>query len=77
VNVFDSLEEAGMGILDATGQATTKVVEKRFGSDVAEIVSSSVSITTDVIQTTSNLKGLAPRNLLKGQAKVAAKSGVF
>lgn len=38
MNVFDALEEAGMGILDATGSATANVVEKRFGSDMAGMV---------------------------------------
>jgi hypothetical protein len=74
INVFDALEEAGLGILGATGSATSVVVEKRFGHDMAEMVADGVAITTDVIKTTSNIKSLGAKALLKRNAISAAKS---
>jgi hypothetical protein len=76
VDVWDALEEAGSEILGKTGDEATKVVEKRFGSDMASIVSSSVVITVDLVTTSKNLGGLGPKALLKSQTKVAAKASV-
>jgi hypothetical protein len=73
-NVFDALEEAGLGILGATGSATSVVVEKRFGSDMAGMITDSVAITTDVLKTTSNIKSMGAKSLLKSNVKTAVKS---
>lgn len=74
IDVWDALEEAGGEILDKTGDETAKVVEKRFGPDMATIVSNSVVITTDLVKTTRNINYLGPKALLKSQTKVAAKA---
>jgi hypothetical protein len=74
INVFDALEEAGIGILGATGTATSVVVEKRFGPDMAGMITDGVAITTDVIKTTANIKSLGAKSLLKSNVKTAVKS---
>jgi len=77
MNVFDALEEAGHGIIGATGQATATVVEKRFGAEMAEIVQDSVSITQDVLTTTANIRNLGPTALIKRNVRTAAKASAY
>jgi len=77
MNVFDALEEAGLGILGATGQATATVVEKRFGSEMAGVVADSVAITTDVLTTTANIKALGAKSLIKRNVTTAAKASAY
>jgi hypothetical protein len=73
VSVWDALETAGKTILTASSGATVTVVQHKYGSEAAEVVSQSFSLGTDIYTTASNVRSLGVRKLAKRAAK---KTGV-
>lgn len=69
VSVWDALENAGKTVLSASSGATVTVVQHKYGSEAAEVVSKGLSMGGDIVVTVSNVRSLGVKKLAKRAAK--------
>jgi len=68
VNVWDALEEAGMALYDSSGNAAVQILDKKYGSDLADTTKDLLSVTSDIVQTGINIRDIGTRSALKAVA---------
>lgn len=56
VSVWEALENAGHTVLSASSGATVSIVQHKYGSEAATVMSQGFAMSGDIVQTVSNVR---------------------
>jgi len=68
-NIWNSLEEAGMTLLESTGNVAVEVISHKYGSNAGQAARDGFGVAGDVIKTGQALKSLGAKSIAKSVAK--------
>jgi len=74
VNVWNSLEEAGMTLMSSTGKAVVNIVNHKFGDEAGQVAKDGFAVAQDVVVTSQTLRSMGMRGLAKTAAKHTTKT---
>jgi hypothetical protein len=74
VTIWNSLEEAGMTLMNSTGKAVVGIVHHKYGEEAGKVTQDGFSVATDVVKTTNTLKSMGMKGLVKVAAKESTKT---
>jgi len=74
VTIWNSLEDAGMALLDSTGSVAADVISHKFGTDAGNAARDGFHVAHNVLKTGQSLNSLGPKSLAKQVAKQSTKT---
>jgi len=74
VSIWNSLEEAGMTLLNSTGKAVVNIVHHKYGEEAGKVTQDGFAVAQDVVKTTTTLKTMGVKGLVRIAAKESTKT---
>jgi len=74
VTVWNSLQEAGMTLMNSTGKAVVNIVHHKYGEDASKVTKDGFSVAEDIVKTTRNIQTMGVKGIIKVAAKESTKT---
>jgi len=74
INIWNSLENAGMTLATSTGKAAVNVIHHKYGDEAGKVASDGLVVATDVMQTSKILNSIGVKGFAKGVVKHSTKT---
>jgi len=74
INIWNSLEDAGMTLATTTGKAAVNVINHKYGDEAGKVASDGFLVATDVMQSSKILSSIGVKGFAKGVVKHSTKT---
>jgi len=74
INIWNSLEDAGITLATSTGKAAVNVIHHKYGDEAGKVASDGLVVATDVMQTSKILNTIGVKGFAKGVVKHSTKT---